>query len=208
MPQFCTSPVPVNPFRRCNANMITAYSPFVPNDMFRRCVVCPDAFTGSCPACKDDEVCSLSVSGCDKCASTFCIKVAGTVTTTVSVVISATATSSATLPNQVSTSGTGTAAPLPSPRTARNRPPSSKGPVIGIIIGVFIFVAILLGLIFFAWRRRKRGNGKKEMMQRQSYVPAGGRYELDPSQIVRPQELVSDTQLHEIDGRERPIEVG
>jgi hypothetical protein len=57
------------------------------------------------------------------------------------------------------------------------------------------------------WKRKKRGKSEKGMEQRQSYVPAGGRFELDPDQGVQPQELVSDAQLHEIDGREKSVEV-
>ena len=42
--------------------------------IFRRCVQCPDT-APACPACASDEVCSQTLATCDSCASTSCVKI-------------------------------------------------------------------------------------------------------------------------------------
>ncbi|KAG0652237.1 Overproduction-induced pheromone-resistant 2 [Hyphodiscus hymeniophilus] len=50
-----------------------AYYDSLPNNLFRRCVTgCPNQ-TPACPACADNEICSLVPPTCDACQKTICV---------------------------------------------------------------------------------------------------------------------------------------
>jgi len=187
------------------------YNPIGLDRLFRRCIVCPTAFTGSCPLCNNNEICSLARSSCDQCANTFCVNIVGSTTVTVSLGATTTVTA---LPSSSFTSSS-TALPKTGQRqdTTSSERHTNVGAVAGIVLGsLLVLILLLLGTLclFCGRKRRQKRLQNKVMEQRQSYTPAGGRYELDPNQAVHPHEVEGSAtiQIHEIDGREKPVEVG
>jgi hypothetical protein len=175
------------------------FNPFDSRQLFRRCVVCPAGFVAHCPQCQADEICSLKDTlTCEACEQTFCIKLAGTVTTTVSLAPTATNTSV-----KSSNSG-GTTTPSLGGNHSKN-----AGKVAGVVVGIVLFLLLLsLGTWLYFRRQKSRQLSLATGSDQMRYVPAGGRHELDPSQTIRPEEMSAEQQIFEIDGREKPVEAG